>query len=147
PLQLHEVDAALREGSPTGFLIALASLLAPIETTNVHHRETQRQLARSLLGGAALNRTLAAIDEGRVFLAPQVLLVAMKTALVMGNTAHTGPIPSWAALILIFAHAAMLGAVEEEPTQKWQGFPANLSLEVVRNQNFNRSSPLASTVA
>ncbi len=79
-LTVDEFNAAISSASRAAFLKALAGMLARIETTSTFNQDVQRDFANQYFQGPGLNRALAAIEAGRILLAPQTLLVAMKRA-------------------------------------------------------------------
>ena len=113
-MTLADLHAALESATPLALTRALASLLAPIETSSHLNKAAQRDLAHRILADAPLNRALGLIEEGRVFLAPQPLLVAMKTALVLGNKLGSDDVVPGHLLNLIFFTVHLLSGIDED---------------------------------
>lgn len=147
PFALEEFNAAISSASPTAFLKALAGLLATLETTSIFNRQFQHEVASRFLVGAALNRASAQIDLGRIFLVPQVILVAMKAALLLAPEDGADEVTAASLITVLLFIGGALGGSRDDLDEKWHGFPREVSLELIRNQNFNSSVKLPSLVA
>jgi len=146
-LTLDEFNAAISSASRAALLKALAGILARIETTSTFNQDVQRDVANQYFQGAGLNRALTAIDAGRILLAPQTLLVAMKTVLVLAPEDGPNDVSAGALFTVLLFLADVVGGAEGKPEDRWRGFPREVSLEVIRNQNFNRSEVMSVTMA
>ncbi len=135
-----ELDQQLKSATDEHFVMEAAAWLAQLERHGSLDVDFQLDAAAKMFVGPALTRVQNLIRSGYRLLAPQILLAVIKAALLVsppGPPAQadpTGPNPFTFAML---GMADRLGIQPDESGELWGSYPADISLEVARNQSFN----------
>jgi len=151
PLTDGELDQLFKSATDEHFIMVAATWLALLEQHGSLDIDFQLEAGAKLFTEPMLTKVQNLIKNGKRLLAPQVLVAVIKAALLV-----TPPgIPAWANNYKgpdPFA-PAMLGVADRLGLQAtgngglWGSYPADLSLEVARNQSFNADHNFGSLLA
>jgi hypothetical protein len=140
PLSDAELGQQLRLATDEHFVIEAATWLAHLEHHGSLDVDFQLEAAAKMFVEPALTKVQNLIRSGYRLLAPQVLLAVIKAALLASppgapaQVYSNGPNPFTFAMLGV---ADQLGIQPEESGELWGSYPADISLEVARNQSFN----------
>lgn len=150
PLTDAELEPLLRSATDEHFIMEAATWLALLEHHGSLDIDLQLEAAGKMFIGPARTKVQNLIRTGYRLLAPQVLLAVIKAALLVspaGTPARAddkGPNPFTFAMLGV---ADRLGVRANGNGGQWGSYPADLSLEVVRNQSFNVGHNFGSLLA
>jgi hypothetical protein len=135
-----ELDQQLKSATDEHFVMEAATWLAQLEHHGSLDVDLQLDAAAKMFVEPALTRVQNLIRSGYRLLAPQILLAVIKAALLVSppgipaRADNNGPNPFTFAML---GMADRLGIQPDESGEQWGSYPADISLEVARNQSFN----------
>jgi hypothetical protein len=151
PLTDRELEPLLRSATDEHFIMEAATWLARLEHHGSLDVDLQLEAAGKMFTEPTRTKVQNLIRTGYRLLAPQVLLAVIKAALLVspaGTPAradnNTGPNPFTLAMLGV---ADRLGVQGNGNGGLWGSYPADLSLEVARNQSFNADHNFGSLLA
>jgi hypothetical protein len=150
PLTDGEVDQLLKAATDEHFIGEAATWLALLEHHGSQDVDFQLEAASRMFLEPVRTKVKNLIRNGARLLAPQVLLGVIKAALLVspaGTPARAdnkGPNPFVFAMLGV---ADRLGVQANGNSGLWGSYPADLSLEVARNQYFNADHNFGSLLA
>jgi hypothetical protein len=151
PLTDAELDPLLKSATDEHFIMEAATWLALLEQHGSLDVDLQLEAAGKMFAEPARTKVQNLIRTGYRLLAPQVLLAVIKAALLVspaGTPAradnNTGSNPFTLAMLSV---ADRLGVQADGDGGLWGSYPADLSLEVARNQSFNADHNFGSLLA
>jgi hypothetical protein len=150
PLTDRELDQLLKAATDEHFIMEAATWLARLEHHGSLDVDFQLEAASRMFLEPMRTKVQNLITNGARLLAPQVLLGVIKAALLVspaGTPARTDdrdPNPFTFAMLGV---ADRLGVQGNDDGGLWGSYPADLSLEVARNQSFNVDHNFGSLLA
>jgi hypothetical protein len=151
PLTDGELDQLLKAATDEHFIGEAATWLALLEHHGSLDVDFQLEAASSMFMEPVRTKVQNLIRNGARLLAPQVLLGVIKAALLVSPAGaparadnNRGPNPFVSAMLGV---ADRLGAQANGDGGLWGSYPADLSLEVARNQHFNTDHNFGSLLA
>jgi hypothetical protein len=151
PLTDAELDKWLKAATDEHFIMEAAVWLARLEHHGSLDVDFQLEAASSMFAEPARTKVQNLIRTGARLLAPQVLIGVMKAALLVSPAGvparaenNNGPNPFVFAMLGV---ADRLGLQANGDGGLWGSYPADLSLEVARNQHFNANHNFGSLLA
>ncbi len=150
PLTDAELDPLLKSATDEHFIMEAATWLAQLEHHGSLDIDLQLEAAGKMFTEPALTKVQNLVRTGYRLLAPQVLLAVIKAALLVspaGTPARAddkGLNPFTFAMLGV---ADRLGVHGNGNGGLWGSYPADLSLEVARNQSFNADHNFGSLLA
>jgi hypothetical protein len=151
PLTDAELDALLKSATDEHFIMEAATWLALLEHHGSLEVDFQLEAAGKMFMEPPLRKVQDLVRSGARLLAPQVLLAVIKAALLVSPAGtpgradnNQGPNPFSFAMLGV---ADRLGVQAKGNGGLWGSYPADLSLEVARNQSFNADHNFGSLLA
>jgi hypothetical protein len=150
PLTDGELVQWLKAATDEHFIMEAAIWLARLEHHGSLDVDFQLEAAGNMFAEPARTKVQNLIRNGARLLAPQVLLGVMKAALLVSPAGvparadNKGPNPFVFAMLGV---ADRLGVQANDNGGSWGSYPADLSLEVARNQSFNVDHNFGSLLA
>lgn len=142
PLLPEEIGELVCGISVQDLLSCVGWLMCRLRYNGVSDRETHLALAEQLLVGRSKTLATALINDHSMLLAPQVLLAVTKFGVLLGELDRP---TSDQEAVLGDVVAAELGIADwltagiDDEDRQWGSYPEKLALEMVANQQFNRS--------
>lgn len=150
PVTVGELDLFIRGHDPEDLYAACAQLMAELFKDTPSSRAAQLRLVQTFTTGSTRRLAEAAVQDGRVFLAPQLVLMVAKAAI------YTDPHPTRLPADTALQHAIVCSLAageyfvdtdrEDEPTAPGE-LPMALILEIARNQEFNSTTDVGTLLA
>jgi hypothetical protein len=150
PLTDAELDKWLKAATDEHLIMEAAIWLARLEHHGSLDVDFQLEAASNMFGEPVRAKVQNLIRNGARLLAPQVLLGVIKAALLVSPAGaparadNKGPNPFVFAMLGV---ADRLGIQGDGDGGLWGSYPADLSLEVARNQHFNADHNFGSLLA
>jgi hypothetical protein len=151
PVSGQELEQLHRSATDEHFIMEAATWLALLEHHGSLEVDFQLEAAARMFVEPVRTKVQNLIRNGSRLLAPQVLLAVIKAALLVSPPGaparadnNQGPNPFTVAMLGV---ADRLGAQTTGDSELWGSYPADVSLEVARNQHFNADHNFGSLLA
>jgi hypothetical protein len=145
-----ELDQLLKAATDEHFIMEAVTWLARLEHHGSLDVDFQLEAASTMFIEPVRTKVQNLIRNGARLLAPQILLGVIKAALLVSPSGapamadDKGPNPFVPTMLGV---ADRLGALGSGNGELWGSYPADLSLEVARNQHFNANHNFGSLLA